>query len=167
MSRSLKMRVRNTHVRKLLRPPEEVGQLIDSLAGPHDGLWPVGSWPAMRLDGPLAVGARGGHGPIRYTVENYERGRSITFRFTAPAGFNGTHGFEVETGAGASVLRHRLEMEASGAALITWPLIYRPLHDALIEDALDRAAETYGEQRRWSSYVRTLRRLLRGKGGRA
>lgn len=45
---------------------ERVGHLVDSLAsGADDRLWPHGSWPAMRLDPCLSVGAKGGHGPIR------------------------------------------------------------------------------------------------------
>jgi hypothetical protein len=56
-------------------PAEEVGALIDSPAGPHDGLWARDLWPEMRFDRPLVVGADGGHGPVLYAVEAYEPGR--------------------------------------------------------------------------------------------
>jgi hypothetical protein len=47
-----------------------------------------------------------------------------------------------------------------------WPLLFGPLHDALIEDSLDRAvaavSEMTYEQARWPGRVRTLRWLLKG-----
>jgi hypothetical protein len=119
----------------------------------------------MRFDRPLGVGAVGGHGPIRYVIEEYQPGRLIRFRFTGPAGFLGTHRFEVEEVAPGQVrLRHVLEMRVVGRARLTWPLVYWPLHDALIEDALDRAEASTGRlppPRRWPVRVRLLRWILR------
>jgi len=131
------MNVRNVHTRTLAADPAHVGALIDRLASPDDGLWPRRTWPAMQFDRLLSEGAVGGHGPIRYTVETYEPGQRIRFRFTAPRGFHGTHGFAVEPlDAGRTQLRHVLKMKTAGWAVLTWPLVFRPLHDALIEDAL-------------------------------
>jgi hypothetical protein len=159
------MKVRNVHVRDLPAPADAAGRLIDSLASPNDLLWPGDRWPAMRLDRPLGTEASGGHGPIRYVVESYEPGVNVRFRFTAPAGFDGWHGFDAEaTAPHRSRLRHVLEMGVFGRAAVSWSLAFRPLHDALIEDALDRAAvATGGEPVRagWSLWVRILRRLLR------
>jgi hypothetical protein len=159
------MRVRNVHERVLPLPAARVGALLDTLASSHDRLWPTDRWPRMRFDRPLQAGAIGGHGPIRYTVEMYEPGRAVLFRFTAPWGFHGTHGYEVEAaGIGGTRLRHTLEMSTSGPALLSWPLVFRPLHDALIEDSLDRAAVELGvppaSPARWSAWVRGLRGLL-------
>lgn len=135
--------VRNRHERALAAPPGAAGALIDSLAGPDDRLWPHRRWPAMRFDRPRQVGAVGGHGPIRYTVDQYERGVRIRFRFTAPAGFAGFHEYAVvPAGDGTCVLRHDLVMRTHGPARITWPLVFRPLHDALIEDSLDTATRS-------------------------
>jgi hypothetical protein len=71
------------------------------------------------------------------------------------------------------VLRHELVMDATGRALLTWPLCYRPLHDAVLEDALDRAQHELtgvaSVRPQWSPYVRLLRRaarLLQRGGGR-
>jgi hypothetical protein len=120
----------------------------------------------MTLDRPLSVGAVGGHGPVRYTVEAYEQEQSVRFRFTAPRGFIGTHGFEVESlGEGTTRLRHVLEMKTSGWATVTWPLVFRPLHDALIEDSFDRAERSLGLEphpARWSPWVRLLRWVFSG-----
>ncbi len=125
----------------------------------------------MRLDGPLAVGASGGHGPVRYTVEEYVPGRLVRFRFQAPRGFDGFHEFTVRPRpGGGSVLVHLLAMRARGPAPLSWPLVFRPLHDALLEDALDRAErELTGTVRapaRWSVYTRLLRRLAGAPRGR-
>jgi hypothetical protein len=125
----------------------------------------------MKLDRPLGVGAAGGHGPIHYTVEAYEPGQRVVFRFTGPAGFDGTHRYEVEPQGGDSLLRHVIEMRIHGPALLTWPMIFRPLHDALMEDSLAKAEAALLEEDRtgpgWSWYVRGLRwgfaRLRRGR----
>ncbi|WP_199435341.1 SRPBCC family protein [Qaidamihabitans albus] len=155
--------VHNLHVRRL--PGSEAGSLIDTLAGPEDRLWPAGSWPPMRFDRPLATGATGGHGPVRYRVESYTPGRSIRFRFSAPRGFDGFHEFSTATpGPEATELRHVLVLRSRFPAWITYPLFWRPLHDALIEDCLDQAerAVTGGVRApaRWPPYVRLLRGLI-------
>jgi len=158
------MKVVNVHQRLLHASPERVGALIDSLSSPTDALTSR-NWPRMKFDRPLGVGAIGGHGPIGYYVEAYSPGQAIRFRFTAPKGFTGWHGFEViEATAHHCLLEHRLEMTASGPALWSWPLVYRPLHDALIEDALSQAQASLGNtplQVPWSAHVRFLRRLMR------
>lgn len=156
----------NVHERVLHAPLATVGGMIDGLGAQGGALWPGERWPPVRFRGPLAVGTSGGHGPIRYTVEAYEPGRSIRFRFTAPRGFVGVHGFEAEEIAPGEVrLRHALEMRVEGWAKLTWPLAFRWLHDALIEDAFDYAeafvAARPVEQRRWSLWVRLLRRVAR------
>lgn len=163
------MEVRNVHERFIPAPASQVGMLLDSLGDPSDRLWPADRWPPMRLDRPVAVGAIGGHGPIRYSIESYEPARMMRFRFLRPTGFDGTHGFFVEPQAGGALLRHELAMQVSGRALLRWALVIRPLHDALIEDALDRASAVFGQQvplRRWSLWVRILRALLKPRGGR-
>ncbi len=153
-------RLFNTHLTIAM-----AGELIDRLGeGRNDALWPAGYWPPIRFDRPLGVGAVGGHGPIRYFVEAYEPGRSIRFRFTAPRGFVGTHVFDVRSVAPETVqFRHALTMRLEGMARLSWPLIYRWLHDALIEDALDCAEANCTSQpvkkRRWSLWVRLLRHL--------
>lgn len=160
------MHVTNTHHRDLPATPAQVAPLIDTLASPHDRLWPRRLWPRMAFDRPLAPGASGGHGPIRYDVETYEPGRSVQFRFTAPRGFDGIHRFDVEPlPEGCTRLRHAIEMEARGPARLTWPLLYGPLHDALIEDAFTTAEKALGlplQIRPWSMRVKALRWLVSG-----
>ncbi|MFN8010263.1 MAG: SRPBCC family protein [Holophagaceae bacterium] len=155
----------NIHAREYPVAAERLGELLDGLASGRDRLWPSHRWPAMRLDGPLGPGAKGGHGPIRYTVEAYLPGRSVRFRFTGPKGFVGWHGFDVEClGEGRSRLTHTVRAELRGAMRLAWPLAYRWLQDAAVEDALDcaaRALEQPTATRSFSPLVRLLRRLKR------
>jgi hypothetical protein len=167
--KELPLKIVNVHQRLLYATPERAGRLIDSLSSTSDLLWPRG-WPRLSLDRPLRVGAAGGHGPIRYLVESYVPGQAVRFRFTGPRGFHGWHAFEVvEATAAHCVLEHRIEMTARGAALWSWRLLYRPLHDALIEDALSLAQASLGNERRdvpWSRWVKVLRWLLARCDGR-
>ncbi len=156
------MKVLDVHERELQATVDRVGALIDSLASREDALWPKHSWPRMEFDRTLTVGARGGHGPIRYFVEEYIPGESIKFRFTAPNGFNGFHAYEriKTTTTNTAVLCHTLEMTTHGLAVLSWPVIYRPMHDALIEDSLATAEASLGQSPRiqaWSPWVRFLR----------
>ncbi|MBK6295860.1 MAG: SRPBCC family protein, partial [Rhodoferax sp.] len=73
------MKVVNVHQRLLYAPPEQVGELIDSLASPSDALWPGQAWPRLKLNRPLSVGAAGGHGPIPYFQRPTPRGRWCAF----------------------------------------------------------------------------------------
>jgi hypothetical protein len=150
--------VRNVHTRRFPRqvPPE----LLATLGTPDDRLWPVADWPPTRLDGPPVPGTTAGHGPVRYVLEEVSPDR-LRFRFTAPAGLHGYHEFTAADGT----LTHVLAGTLHGWARLTWPLFFRPLHDALLEQLLDRAelAVTGRVERpvRWSRYVRILRAAAR------
>jgi hypothetical protein len=164
------MPVLNRHARRYLAGPEAVGTLIDGLGSREDHLWPKERWPALILDGPLDQAPVGGHGPIRYSVQEYTRGRRIVFRFTGPPGFDGTHRFELHPATEGSELEHVIDMKVRGSAILTWPLLFRPLHDALLEDALDKA-EAYLTGVDWAPRpfpwtVRVLRRMAARRGRR-
>jgi hypothetical protein len=158
------MHVVNIHRRDIASPADRVGRLVDGLASDEDRLWPRDTWPAMRFDRPgLTVGATGGHGPIGYRVAFHEPSRSVTFEFTnRPAGLAGRHQYLVQpTGADRCTLWHITEVDATGLLRLTWAPIWAPLHDALVEDSLDRAQATEtddsGGRTHWSRYVRALR----------
>ncbi|MBO0819377.1 MAG: SRPBCC family protein [Nocardiopsaceae bacterium] len=164
------MGVVNVHERRFPVPADKVGALIDALATEDDPLWPRGTWYPIRLDRPLAagpVGAAGGHGAIRYRVASYVPGQWVRFRFTRPVGFDGFHEFTVESAqpeGGGAILRTTLAMRTTGTARLSWPLMWRPMHDALHEDMMDRAEENLTGQvqrpARHSPYVRLLRGLF-------
>ncbi|WP_372499217.1 SRPBCC family protein [Streptomyces sudanensis] len=131
------MAVCNVHERLLAADESEVGALIDTLAsGERDLLWPGRDWSPMRFDRPLGPGAAGGHGLVGYTVSGYLPGRWVRFEFTRPRGFHGFHELAVlPAGPGRTRIHHALAMSTSGLARLTWPLAFRPLHDALLEEA--------------------------------
>ncbi|MEV7524422.1 SRPBCC family protein [Streptomyces sp. NPDC091371] len=161
------MAVYNVHERLLAAKGSEVGALINTIsAAPGDRLSPGRDWPAVSFDRGLAVGSAGGHGPIRYTITAYVPDTWVRFTFTGPRGFHGFHEFAVlPVDEERTVLRHTLAMRTSGLARVTWPLAWRPLHDAFLEDSLDRAERactgTVARPARWSPYVRVLRALAR------
>jgi hypothetical protein len=150
--------VRNVHTRRFPRPvPPE---LLATLGTEDDRLWPVADWPPTRLDGPAVPGTTAGHGPVRYVLSEVSPDH-LRFRFTAPKGLHGYHEFTVS----GDTLTHVLAGTLHGAARLSWPLVFRPLHNALLEQLLDRAelAVTGRVSRpaRWSRYVRFLRALAR------
>ncbi|MBO0841230.1 MAG: SRPBCC family protein [Sciscionella sp.] len=159
--------ISNVHQREYPVGTEELGELLDSLASKEDRLWPK-RWPPMRFDRELAAGAIGGHGPIRYSVLEYTPGRHITFGFDPKRGLLGTHVLHVLPGStpDTSVLRHTLIGQPTGYARWRWRLVIRWLHDALLEDLLDRAATELGhpptKPAHWSPWVRLCRRLMTG-----
>jgi hypothetical protein len=159
------MRIVNVHERVLPTGGASAQALIDDLAGADDRLWPHDRWPPMRFEGGLREGSEGGHGPVRYEVVEHRPGRLVRFRFTAPPGLVGEHGYELEAGE-RTVLRHTLTGRAEGRMRWQWPLLFGPLHDALIEDSLDRALAAVSEvpyvPARWPYRARALRWLLKG-----
>lgn len=161
------MRATSFHERHIGAPLETIGALIDTLASDDDRLWPHRRWPAMRLDRALGVAANGGHTFIRYDVTAYEPGRSVTFRFKGPRGLTGTHRFDTTEAGDGTLLSHTIEGKVALWFIPSWSMVVRPLHDALIEDAMDNAQrEAVGpvaDPAAWSWWVRTLRRVLGGR----
>ena len=156
----------NIHTRTYAAPVSAVTALMATLASPDDGVWPHESWPRMRFDHGLTPGAHGGHGPVRYRVERVDPGSEVAFTFTSPPGFHGGHAFTVTpVGVDKTRVTHEIGMRLHGWALLTWPLFFRPLHDALLEEALDALGLHLGEPPRQphqrSLWVRVLRRGAR------
>jgi hypothetical protein len=170
--------VANVHERRVTGAVEKLSGMISSISGPNDTLWPSDAWPPMRLDQALTVGSTGGHGPIRYTVESYDPGRSVSFRFADGLGLVGTHCLTVEQHSDSTaVVRHEINGRVTGSMRVLWPLAIRWLHDALVEDLLDNAEAAVAGQltppvRLHGLGVRVLRQAmtpaqLRGRGRRA
>lgn len=75
---------------------------------------------------------------------------------------HGFHEYTVRAAAdGGTVLTHLLAMHVRRSARVTWPVGYRWMHDALLEDSLDVAERaitgTVRSPARYSWYVRVLR----------
>jgi len=155
--------VRNIHTRRIPAPDETVGPLLDTIASYDDRVWPS-DWPRVRFDRQLGVGAVGGHGPVHYTVVGLEPGRSVRAAFTAPRGIDGYHEFTVvPDGADDSIIEHSIIARTTWPATLTWPLVFRPLHDALLEESFDKVEAQFGpgpvQPHRRSGWVRLLRSL--------
>ncbi len=124
-------------------------------------MWPGDKWWPQRFEGGLVVGAKGGHGPVRYKVEEVGP-RRVVYRFPSKGWFRGTHRFELEPTADGVMLVHTLEGRVHGIGFLLWPMAVRSLHDALLEDVLDRAETAAAGSPKvpahHSAYVRFLRR---------
>lgn len=154
----------NLHQRSYDAPLSEVAAMVATLAGTDDRLWPYECWPPMQFDRGLVSGANGGHGPVRYRVERVDPTSEVAFRFTGPSGFEGGHTFTVVAASDSvTALRHEIRVRPRGWARLTWPLFFRPMHDALLEETLDKAARELGapprNPHRRSLWVRLLRRV--------
>ena len=157
--------IRNVHQRRVRSHATAVGRLLDALSSSCDQIWPNDAWPPLLLDGPLGVGAQGGHGTIRYSVESYTPGQEVVFRFDPVGGLTGTHTFSVRHTGEDTLVSHVLEAKPTAAMRLLWPLVLRWLHDALIEDAFDNveavAAGQLPPPRRHGPVVRFLRSTVR------
>ena len=156
------MNVLNVHERRLLTSPEDAWRLIANLGSKHDLLWPP-HWPGIRFDRQLGLGAIGSHGLIGYYVEQYSPPELIRFRVTTPKAFVGYHEFRIVPHMDSVIFRHTVRIRTHGAATWLWLLVISPLHDAMVEDIMDRAS-TYSSNHpfssRWTLRVRFLRWLL-------
>ena len=95
--------------------------------------------------------------------ENDDRVR-LTWKFLRPAEFDGYHHAEADTvGNGNILCRSVVEMNARGLkGTLLWLLVMRALHDAVVEDGLDKIERDFGfssKDREWSPWVRLLRWL--------
>lgn len=164
------MRIVSLRERYFSASPDSVGRILDTLSSRDDKLWPREKWPPMILDQAVKPGASGGHGFVRYRVEEYEPSRRLIFRFDGTgwtAGFDGRHYFEVVPRKRQVILRHTIDADGDLKTWLKWKLMIEPLHDALLEDALDKAEQNLqGRVRnpaRWGLRVKILRRIAAKK----
>lgn len=158
------MKVLNTHTRTIHRPKEEVARVLSTLASNNDEVWPTKTWPRIYFGGDNRIGSEGGHGPVRYVIERFDPKGDFQFRFLRPKGFNGIHKFEIKpiTDQRTEVV-HTISMTTKGTATLKWYVVIRPLHDALLEDLLDRVENQFTEDicsSEWSLWVRLMRWVM-------
>jgi hypothetical protein len=149
----------NVHERVIAAPIARVGELLDTLSSEDDRFWPHENWSRVTFDRPLGVGASGGHGTSRYAISSYTPGRHIRFAFMAPR--DGYHEFSLqEIDSTTCLLRHTTRVKLTATTILTWYFAIRPMHDALIEDLLDKVegyVSVVKNPRVWSERVKTLR----------
>ena len=154
------MKVINIHKRQIHQPKTELAKLLKTLATDNDMMLATDKWSPMKLDSGLQVGSKGGHGPIKYFVTDYQPSNSITFQFDLK-GFDGFHKFELsETEPYKTQLTHIIDLTTSGTATLKWTLAIRWLHDAYIEDAFDKVENHFSIVKKssdWSWWVKALR----------
>lgn len=160
------MKVINIHCREISQPKSELAKIFETLATENDLMLATDKWSPMKLDKGLQVGSKGGHGPIKYFVIDYQKDASITFQFDLP-GFNGFHKFELsELEPNKTQLKHTIDMRTTGAATLKWVLAVRWLHDAYIEDAFDKVENHFLKDKKsseWSLWVKALRKIMKPK----
>ena len=133
------MEVINIHKRVISQPKVKISELFRTLATKNDEVLATNKWSPMIFKEGLKEDSKGGHGPIRYTVQKYTPDEFIEFKFTKPKGFNGTHRFEViELGKNKTEIKHTIEMNTSGMGILIWSIAIRWLHDAFMEDSFDK-----------------------------
>jgi hypothetical protein len=167
------LKVTNIHIRTIDQPLAKVSSLLGTLSSKGDMIWPKEKWPPMRFRDGLIVGARGGHGPIKYIIEKYNPGEIIEFKFIKPSGFHGIHRFELKTVKTLensdlentkTEITHVIDMKTSGFGTFLWIFFIRPLHNALLEDALDKVENhflTTKKNTRWNLWVIFLRKGMK------
>lgn len=162
------MKVLNIHKRTLNQPKNKVTELLKTLSTQNDKIWPKENWPEMKFeDGIQVVGSKGGHGPIRYSVEKYNPSEIIQFRFSKPNEFNGIHKFEInELSGGKTEIKHTVDMNTEGKGTFIWAFAIRSLHNALIEDGFDKLENNFSDNRKsteWNVWVKFLRKQIAKK----
>jgi hypothetical protein len=160
------MKVLNIHNREITQPKSEVAKLFKTLATENDLMLATDKWSPMKLDKGLQVGSKGGHGPIKYFVTDYQKDNSIKFQFDL-TGFNGFHKFELfESEPNKTQLKHTIDMTTTGLATLKWAMAIRWLHNAYIEDAFDKVENYFTKDKKsskWSWWVKTLRKIMKPK----
>ena len=158
------MKALNIHKRTLNQPKSKVTELLKTLSTENDRIWPTEKWPEMKFKDGIQVGAKGGHGPIRYSVEKYNPSEIIQFRFSRPNGFNGIHKFEInELTKDKTEIKHTIDMNTVGKGTLIWILAIRSLHNALIEDGFDKLENNFSEGQKsskWNFWVRFIRKQI-------
>lgn len=160
------MKVINIHKREINQPKEEIIKLFRTLASENDLMLATNKWSPMKLDKGLQIGSKGGHGPIKYHVVEYNPEDLIVFEFDLK-GFNGTHKFNIiAINQKRTELSHIIDMKTSGFSTIKWIFAIRWLHDAFIEDAFDKVENHFSmikKRSEWSLWVKLLRKIMKPK----
>lgn len=151
----------NYHHRDVDSSAAAIDQRFSFLGTETDDLWPSELWFPMRLDATPDAGGAGGHGPVRYHC-SARKPQTVVFTFDSVLGSTkwvGQHTFSVRPAAAGATVEHLIELEVPGWQYFQWKLVVEPLHNALIENLLEKAAGL-PPTTRWSAWVRLLRLLM-------
>lgn len=161
------MKILNVHKRIINQPLNTVADLLSTMSTSSDKVWPTENWPRMTFDDGIKVGAKGGHGPIKYDVEIYDPNKLIQFRFTQPRGFNGIHRFDLRNISNHQTeIKHTIDVKASLIGTFQWVFYIKWLHNALIKDGFNKLENHFSGSKKsteWNWWVKFLRALLTKK----
>ena len=161
------MKIINIHQRDYNLPTSLISEALDSLSSKKDLLWPREEWMPMILDNGLITKSNGGHGPIKYYVQQYEYGKIVEFCFTEPKEFVGLHRFEIiEVTTEKTRLKHTIEMQVNLKGILTWYTVVKWLHDALLEDCFNKVYNQHNDPKIYTPHnfwVKFLRKILGSK----
>ncbi len=159
------MNVTNIHKRIINQPKENIAPLLKTLSTAQDKVWPNEYWPAIRFREGLVIGSKGGHGIIKYVIQDYIEGEHIAFRFLEPKGFDGIHKFDIRAiNKHTTEIKHSIIMRTKGMATLKWIIAIRWLHDALIENAFDCIENTVSNSKKfttWNIWVKFWRFIFK------
>lgn len=131
--------IHNVHERTVPGTPEQVWALLTRLGSDDDPVWPKTSGITFSLPEGLWPGAPVLHGPMRYTVDEVEPGRRLSFHPPASRRsplYRATHRFELAPAGDGTLVRH--VFTADGLRLrLMWALFLGRKHDAVLEELLD------------------------------
>lgn len=159
------MNINNIHKRTINKSIDNISPLLSDITALNRLFWPHEKWPRIRFKNGLSTGNSGGHGPIRYDIEKYQPGQYIHFRFTKPKGIVGHHKLELNKIDDLNTeIKHSVVAQSYGMGTYKWLFIIRWLHDALLEDAMDKIENQVTSKTKhtsWNLWVRILRWFLK------
>ena len=159
------MRILNIHKRAFLESKDEVSKIFASLSGDNDQVWPTEKWPRMIFENGLKEGEIGRHGIVKYSVNKFIPSRLIEFTFIEPKEFKGIHKLELnEVEENKIELKHTIDADLSIRGIFLWYFAIKWLHDALLEDCLDKVENHFLAEKKktkWNFWVKFLRRILK------
>ncbi|MFC6887397.1 MULTISPECIES: SRPBCC family protein [Actinomadura] len=126
--------VYNMHERFVAAEPRRIWELLTTIGGDHDRLWPEGGGHFRLPDG-LRPGAPVEHSKLRYRVGAVEPEHRLWF--DTGKQLSGGHGFTLHPQRGGTLVRHELKGRTGGMFRLMWPLVIRRQHDIVIEKILD------------------------------
>jgi hypothetical protein len=115
-------------------------QLLSEMGTSGDAIWPFASQPFMRTPGPLAPGrTEEWHSGLHAVLEDVVPEERIVWRIDNE-GFDGTHGYYLETIEKKTRLVHRIEATLSDTeGRMMWKRI-EDVHDRTMDGLFDKLA---------------------------
>lgn len=162
----MQFKIFSHHQRTIDCAIETARGLFETFVDNDSIFWPTSSWPRDAFnDDQLKIGSIGGHGGTKYKIQHYQPGACLEFSFIYPKGYLGTHEFRlIFLNSSQFLLCHVTNIKTNIYHWMLWQIMIRWVHDALIQDAFDKAElHLMGKIRlksTWKYRVYLIRHLL-------